>query len=181
MMRVNLAIIYLSSAIGVTLFCANTFALPSDAKATMYISAETAQVDKLTGDSVYIGNVTVDRGTTHVTADKLTVKTVNGKAVLLTAYGNPNKLAHYQTKTDINKPVLDAYALVLKYYPPQHVMELIGKAHVTQGNNQVDGPHLQYDVKNRVLVAIKDNSQTSEKTTFIIDPNEMKGSGGSQP
>lgn len=179
-MRIKLAIISLSSVLGASLFAVHSFALPSDAQAKMYISAQSAQVDKLTGDSVYIGDVTIDRGTTHVTCDKLTVKSVNGKAVLLTAYGNPNKLAHYQTKTDINKPVLDAYALVLKYYPPQHVMELIGQGHVTQGNNQINGPHLQYDVKNKMLVALKDDTQASGKTTFIIDPDEVKGSGGNQ-
>ena len=157
-----------------------SWALPSDAQATMYISAKSAQVDKLTGDSVYIGDVKVDRGTTHVTADKLTVHSVNGKAVLLTAYDHPGLLAHYQTQTDVNKPVLDAYALVMKYYPPQHVVELIGSAHVTQGHNQVDGPHLQYDLNNKVLVTVQDDTNAPAKTLFVIDPNELNSSGNSQ-
>jgi lipopolysaccharide export system protein LptA len=153
------------------------WALPSDATATMYISAQTAEVDKLTGNSVYQGDVKIDRGTTHVTADKLTVQSADGKAVLLTAYGNPKQLAHYQTQTDVNKPILDAYAIVIKYYPPQHVVELIGSAHVTQGHNQIDGPHLQYDLINKVLVAVNDNAKLPGKTSFVIDPNEINQGG----
>lgn len=178
MMLTKQVIINLSVAVAASLLWQGLWALPSDAQAKMYISAQTAQVDKLTGNSVYLTDVKIDRGTTHVTADKLTVQSVNGKAVLLTAYGNPKQLAHYQTQTDINKPVLDAYALVIKYYPPQHVVELIGNAHVTQGHNQIDGPHLQYDLIKKILVAVNDNPKASTKTTFVIDPNDLKG--GSQ-
>ena len=152
------------------------FALPSDAQSKMYISAQNAQVDKLTGDSVYQGDVKIDRGTTHVTADKLTVKSVSGKVVLLTAFGHDQQLAHYQTKTDINKPVLDAYADIIKYYPPQHVVVLIGHAYVVQGNSQVKGPHLEYDLNKQVLVTTSDPKNPGQKTTFIIDPSELQGS-----
>jgi len=143
-------------------------------QAKMYIGADSAKIDKLTGDSIYEGHVKIDRGTTHVTADKLTVKSADGKAVLLTAYGNPQQLAHYQTKTSVDKPVLDAYALVINYYPPQRIVELIGQAKVTQGNNQINGPHLQYDLNKKILVAIKDNTNNSDRTSFVLDPNDFK-------
>jgi lipopolysaccharide export system protein LptA len=154
------------------------FALPSDEKEKLYISAASAQVNRTTGIGVYEGDVKIDRGTTHIIAEKLT--TYNNKQNQFTKAvlaGKGDKLAEYNTVPELNKPVLTAKANIIEYYPQKHYVILMGNAIVTQGTNSITGPHLEYDTEKQIMVSKNNDKATDNRTHIVIQPDELSLKG----
>ncbi|MBY0545129.1 MAG: lipopolysaccharide transport periplasmic protein LptA [Gammaproteobacteria bacterium] len=153
--------------------------LPSDKTAKLYIVSDNAQLNKATGISVFSGNVKVDHGSTHVTADKLTTYSdKNNQVIKAIAEGANGNFATYQTMTDPKKPPLNAKALIIQYFPQQHYVILIGQAVVTQGPDSITGPQLEYDLKNQILITKNNGSMGSGRTKIVIQPNDVEQSSG---
>ncbi|MFN7097125.1 MAG: lipopolysaccharide transport periplasmic protein LptA [Gammaproteobacteria bacterium] len=149
--------------------------IASDQTAKLYITSDSAELNKSTGISTFTGNVKVDHGTTHVTCDKLTTYSDNQNHVVkAVAEGENGNLATYQTMTDPQKPVLNAKAEVIQYFPQRHYVILIGQAYVIQGKDSVAGPQLEYDVKNQVLITKTVPGAATGRTQIVIQPNELK-------
>jgi lipopolysaccharide export system protein LptA len=149
--------------------------IPSDQTAKLYITSDSAELNKSTGISIFLGNVKVDHGTTHVTCDKLTTYSdKNNHVVKAIAEGENGNLATYQTMTDPNKPVLNAKAEVIQYFPQRHYVILIGQAYVIQGTDSVAGPRLEYDLKNQVLITKTVPGTSTGRTQIVIQPNDLK-------
>lgn len=153
-----------------------TFAeIASDQTAKLYITSDSAELNKSTGISIFTGNVKVDHGTTHVTCDKLTTYSdKNNHVVKAVAEGENGDLATYQTMTDPQKPVLNAKAEVIQYFPQRHYVILIGQAYVIQGTDSVAGPRLEYDLKNQVLITKTIPGAATGRTQIVIQPNDLK-------
>lgn len=155
------------------MFASTTFALPSDNFKKLYISSDTASINRTTGISIYTGNVDITRGTTHIISDKLTTysdKHDNIQKAIAT--GSPDKLASYQTLTAKDKPIMVAKAITITYFPQKHYVILDGNASVTQGVNSITSPHLEYDLQKQILIT-KNKPETKKRTTIIIQPNEL--------
>lgn len=147
--------------------------LPSDKTAKLYITSDTADLNKSTGISIFIGNVKVNHGSTHVTADKLTTYSdKKNQIVKAIAEGENGNLATYQTMTDPNKPPLNATALVIQYFPQQHYVILIGQANAVQGKDSISGPRLEYDVAKQILLSKTIPGTSNGRTTIVIQPSD---------
>jgi lipopolysaccharide export system protein LptA len=148
--------------------------IASDKTAKLYITSQTAELNKATGISVFIGDVKVDHGSTHVTADKLTTYSdENNRMTKAIALGNTSKMATYESITDTNKPPLFATAEKIEYFPQKKYVILIGNAHVTQGKNSIAGPQLEYDLEKQLLITKTDQAKAHARTEIIIQPNEV--------
>lgn len=147
------------------------FALPDDSEQIMHIIADTSAFDYKGGQSTYEGNVKVDQGSSHLTADRVVTKNnAQHKIEEAIAYGT-NKLAEYTTLPKPGDAVFHAKANVIKFYPPKSMIILEGKVLVTQGDNSFNGPLIIYNIKDQTVIA---PASKGGRATIIIDPNELK-------
>lgn len=155
------------------------FALPEDKNKTLELSANTADLNQQDKHGEYNGGVELDQGTTHLRAAKAITNTdKNNKLVSAFAYGDPTlpsknhgSLAHYWTQTSVDKPILHAWAEIIRYYPSRHIIELIGRARVKQGDDSLVAPKIFYDTLNQHVIA-KNDGKT--RTEIIFHPESEK-------
>ncbi len=126
--------------------------LPSDSKQRIYIQANSSIYNYKTGFNVFEGNVKIDQGTTHITADKLVTKSgLKHKIIEAIAYGNQD-LAHYWTLSKQSEPEIHAYAKVIKFYPIQSNVTLEKQVNVTQGENSFHGELIHYNSNDQTII-----------------------------
>ena len=160
-----------------TLPLSDVFALPEDQSQTLELSADTADLDQQTRRGEYTGEVILDQGTTHLRAAKaVTITDKENKLIEAIAYGNsalpddnPAKLVHYWTQPAIDKPVVHAYADTLHYYPNEHRIELLGHAHVEQGNDSLTATNIFYDTVQQHVIAKSDGIT---RTVIVFTPEK---------
>ncbi|MHB1947913.1 MAG: lipopolysaccharide transport periplasmic protein LptA [Gammaproteobacteria bacterium] len=153
------------------LFTNISLALPDDSEQIMHIKADSSAFDYKGGQSTYEGNVKIDQGSSHLTADRVITKNnADHKIEEAIAYGK-DKLAEYTTIPKPGDQLFHAKANVIKFYPPKSMIILEGKVIVTQGENSFNGPLIIYNIKDQTVVA---PASKGGRATIIIDPNELK-------
>lgn len=150
----------------------SAYAVDDDKNQPLYVQADTVSIDNKIGQSQYTGNVDVRQGNSHLTADKAVVYLDKNNTIKeAIAYGSASKQAHYETITDPKKPELNAYADTIHMYPQEHLVYLIGHAHVTQGADSYAAPEIQY---NSLTQRVFSKQSTQGRTVIVIHPNENK-------
>ena len=150
------------------LLCAGANALPTDQTQKMQITADETLLNYKNGIHHYRGNIHIDQGSTHLTADTLTTQNnKNHKMELAIAYGNPTTPAHYWTSPKAGDELFHAYADVIHFYPQKSLVELTGHVIVSQGKNSFHGNKLIYNIKEQTVLA---PINTQGQSTIIIDP-----------
>lgn len=140
-------------------------ALESDSKQKVYIESDSATLNRQQQTSVFIGNVKIDQGSTHIRADKLTLYFDDHEKIKrAVAEGN---LAHYQTQPEAGKPVFHARAQSIEYNLASKVIELKGNATAEQGENRFKGPHILYNMQSQTILSAK---KAGGRTTIVLDP-----------
>ncbi len=152
-------------------FSSNSLALPNDQNKVAYINADQAMLNRKIGINIFTGHVKFDQGTTHVSANKIvTYSNKQRKVTKMIAYGDPHHLAHYQTVPKLHQKPLDAWAVVIKYFPKQRVAYLIKDAVAIQKPNTFKGPIIRYDMTNQV---VQSYAQKAHHTTIILHPDQI--------
>jgi lipopolysaccharide export system protein LptA len=158
--------------IGLLLFfplCAS--ALPSDSEKNLTITAGPTELNYKTGFNSYEGNVKIDQGETHLTAERLTTqRNPSHKIDEAIAYGL-HTLAHYWTIPRAGDPVFHARAKIIKYYPLKSLVILQGSAIVTQGENSFQGPEIVYNIKDQTVIS---SPSTNGRSTIIIEQTKLE-------
>ncbi len=148
-----------------------TAALTSDAEQQAYFKADNVSFNYHTGATVYTGNVVMDQGSTHLTADKVTVhKDRHGNTDKTIAEGN---LAHYTTLPDQQKKPIYASGNVIEYYPQKKLAVITGNAEVIQGRNNFHGPRIVYDMVKQTVFS--DPSQQGGESVIVLQPQDLPG------
>jgi lipopolysaccharide export system protein LptA len=147
-------------------------ALPDDEKQMMHIISDATTFNYKTGANTYEGNVKLDQGSTHLTADRVTT-TNNAKHKIeeAIAYGLNNKLAEYITLPKEGDSALHAKAKTIKFYPTQSLVVLEGNVIVTQGKNSFEGPIIIYNMKDQTVTA---PASKTGRATVIIEPSQLR-------
>lgn len=142
---VRVLIILLSTQAG------TVFALPGDRIEKLHIKADTSIYNYKKGINFFEGNVKVDQGSTHVTADRLTTKS-NSKHQIeeAIAYG-VDKLAHFWTTPKPGQQIINAEAKIIKFYPISLNATLQGNVVVTQGENNFHGQLIHYNMNEQTI------------------------------
>ncbi len=146
------------------------FALPQDREQVMKLRADSADLNQETHRGLYVGDVQLDQGSTHVeAAEAVTEGDANNKLIRAIAKGSPKAQAHYWVLTATDKPPLHAYADKIIYYPERHLIELIGNARIEQGDNSFSAPKISYDTERQHVVTKRDGNM---RTTIIFHPEK---------
>nr|WP_058450754.1 lipopolysaccharide transport periplasmic protein LptA [Legionella jamestowniensis] len=146
------------------------FAMPDDREKIAELSADSADLNQQTHHGEYIGNVEFDQGTSHLRAARaITEGNQQNKLILAIAFGDGKEQAHFWTQTALDKPPLHAYADTIRYYPERHLVELIGNARVTQGDNSFTGPKISYDTEKQHVIS---KGNPKNRTTIVIHPEK---------
>lgn len=145
-------------------------ALQSDAEQMLHIMANASSFDYKTGKNIYEGDVKIDQGTTHLTADKLVTENNAQHRIKTAIASGMQKLAKYTTETKVGDPPLHAQAKVIKFYPAKSLVILEGEVTVTQGENSFNGPLIIYNTKDQTVVAPPSKLGQS---TIVIEAKQM--------
>jgi lipopolysaccharide export system protein LptA len=147
-----------------------SWAMSNDREKVAELSADTANLDQQTHRGEYTGHVEFNQGTSHLRAAKaITQGSPQNKLILAIALGNKDNQAHYWTQTEADKPLLHAYADKICYYPERHLIELMGHAHVSQGDNSFSGPKISYDTEKQHVIS---KGKGKNRTLIIIHPEK---------
>lgn len=146
------------------------FAMPDDRAQPIQFHAGSVDLDQQSHRGVYIDDVELDQGTTHIrAAHAITEGNLKNQLVKAILKGNNNAQAHYWTLTAADKPPLHAYADIIYYYPERHIIELIGHARVEQGGDSFSAPKIRYETLHQHVIS---NSDGNNRTTIIIHPGK---------
>ena len=152
------------------LFVTNTYALTSNKLEAIHFKAGHVTFNDEKGIGTYTNGVSIDQGSAHLRANHATtLMDKKHRLTRATAFGSADKKAHFWTLTAPDKPPLHAYADTIYYHPLKHELELIGHAHIIQGNNKLTAPHIRYDTEAERLMTTAKNK---ERTVILIDPAE---------
>lgn len=136
------------------------FALPEDSREKIYIVADTTEYNYKTGTTIYTGNVKVDQGTTHITADKLKTKTSAQHTIQEAIAFGEDHTAHYWTVPKKGDAEIHANAKIIKFYPVDSNIILEKEVVVTQGENSFHGERILYNRNDQtVLVPASDKGR----------------------
>ncbi|VAW84640.1 hypothetical protein MNBD_GAMMA17-2112 [hydrothermal vent metagenome] len=143
-------------------------ALTSDREQPIQIEADSMVNDEGKGVSIYQGSVSYVQGTVKMTADKVTIYSVGGEFQRFSAEGERVK---YQQMLDDGKGELKAKARLIDYHAGQGHIVLKGNAHVTRGEDEFSGSHIEYDADKDIVNARK-AANGGERVQVVIQPRE---------
>src|SRR5437016_6312557 len=144
MFRVNLLWIIIS-----ILFPTLALSLPEDSEQPMHIVADSSLFNYKTGKDIYEGNVRIDQGTSHLTADRvITQKDKQHKIISAIAIG-VKTIATFTTIPKAGDLVMHSEAKTITFYPPTSTVILENDVVVTQGENNFHGQHIVYNFKDQ--------------------------------
>ncbi len=134
-----------------------------DEEQPINIQSDVASFDNVTGLANYKGNVTVNQGSRHLSAEELTIKRDKHNQIeIMIATGKP---ARFHSQPDLTKPQGSGKAKIIKYYPQSDTVDLLQNAELTQNGDTITGPVIKYNFANGRL---KSKSNAKQRTTFIL-------------
>ena len=154
------------------LFTSSCFALPDDRAQIMHFRADTAELNHHTHRGIYVGDVQLDQGSTHIrAAEAITEGNLKNQLIKAIIKGNKAAQAHYWTLATADKLPVHAYADIIYYYPEKHSIELVGNAKVEQGTDSFSAPTIRYNTLNQCVVSENDSKS---RTTITIHPGKRQ-------
>lgn len=149
-------------------------ALQTDANQPMNFIADDVSFNDNNGTTVYTGHVSMNQGSTHLTADKVIVyKDKEGSMNKAVAMGKP---AHYTTLPDNQKKPMDAFGDTIAYYPQQQRAIIMGNGNVIQAMNSLQGPRIIYDMVKQTVTSFP-ATLGGEKSLLILQPRDLPSKG----
>ena len=132
-------------------------ALEIDRQQPLKILADSAVLSDKDGTATYQGNVVLTQGSLKINADKLHIKTLQGKVELVRAEGKP---AHFtQLPATAQTPVI-ATALTIDYQVKEQTLVLRRKASIVQNENVFKGEEIIYEIQSERLKAVGQTKDT---------------------
>jgi lipopolysaccharide export system protein LptA len=159
--------------VGLTLVpAAPLSALSSDRNKPVTITADRMQADEHKGTSHYQGDVFLKQGSLEIHSDELVVHVKNGEVQKIIVTGSPATL---QQQPD-DREMVYSEARRMEYDTRSGQLLLIDDAHVKQGSNRFSGARIDYDTRNSIVAANRDNTDSREspdddgRVRAIIEP-----------
>jgi lipopolysaccharide export system protein LptA len=151
-------------------------ALPTDKNQPVHISADKGHINKMTGVSIFQGNVVMTQGSSTLITNLLTIYSDKNNQLIKAVAEGPTTT--YSTLTDVNKPPFIATADTIQYLPPQSQIILIGNAKAVQGPNSYTAPTIQYHIDQEMVIS---PASQLGRTTIVIQPQFFQHSQSPQP
>ena len=165
------------SAIAVALLCTLasqlSLSLPDDREQAIHISADKATRDEKKGITVYSGNVVLDQGSLHISADRITVYRILEEGDKIVAKGQP---ALVQQQPNPDEELMRAHANIIEYYKSEDRLRLHLGAQIKQGASTVKGETIDYFISQQLIKAVSDQSQEDSRVEVVIPANRLQKS-----
>ena len=146
-------------------------ALPSDRQQPITIQSKRAQLDERSGITVYEGEVQMDQGTLRITADKVTIHSVDKKISRIIATGEP---AHFQQQPAPDKDLVTAQGSTIEYWVDREEVQLLKNAHLQQEGSTMSGDRIDYNIREAIVVAIGDPDRDDNQLIQIVIPPQAE-------
>jgi len=147
------------------------FSLPGDREQAIHISADKALRDEKRGLMVYSGNVVLNQGSLHISADRITVFRIVEEGDKIVARGQP---ALVQQQPNPDEEVMRAHADIIEYYKDEDKLRLLSNAQIEQGGSIVKGETIEYFITQQLVKAISDQSQENSRVEVVIPANRLE-------
>jgi lipopolysaccharide export system protein LptA len=161
--------------LSVSLLCAaaSTWALRSDKNQPINIQADHGdfQSDSKTnnGTGVYTGHVIITQGSIRITADKATLHMLNGEIQTADMIGAP---ATFQQQPDSGE-LVHGNAVEITYDQNTNQVDLLGNAHLLQGQRQFTAQVIHYNTSSEHVIA--NGGKNGGRVHITIPPKETAG------
>ncbi len=143
-----------------------SYALP-DKRVPMDVKAHTVVIDERLGLNTYTGNASITQGPLTISAEKIQIFSKKQVITKVIATGTKKKLAYYKQNQSNQSNFVGAVAQKIVYFIDKQLVQLKGKAHLTQGFESFSGGVLNYDIKEEKIVANKSKDGT-QRVRFKI-------------
>lgn len=154
----------------------------ADANKEAIIKSKSIDVDQVTLTRILTGNVTMEKGTLRLSADKAVLKETPEGYLGLVLTAGPGKAATFRQKRDAGVDLwVDGQAQRVEYDERTQVVKLFGNARVRElkgdkVTNELDGDFISYDSRAEQLVSRNDaatgapGKDSDGRSTLIIAP-----------
>ncbi|ROS06112.1 lipopolysaccharide export system protein LptA [Sinobacterium caligoides] len=155
-------------------------ALPSDRNQPIHIYSDRLERDEKTAVTTYIGNVKLDQGSLHITADKLVIYQANGDLSKIQAIGKP---AHLQQLPEVGQQIVYAQGEVIDYFSDKDLLILTKNASITQDGTLVKSERIEYLISEEIIKAKGSAEATSgdDRVHVVIPPSQTNNKAHSAP
>ncbi len=158
----------------------SALALSTDNQQPAHFSSDQFQYNQKTNKTIFTGHVQMSQGSTHLTADQLTVyRDKEGKVSEAVAVSQSDQLAHYTTLPDNSDDILDAVGKTIEYYPQAKQAIIRGQGLVTQGPTHFSGSLITYDMAKQQVISLP--TAPGEQTVLVLQPQHLPGSHMNKP
>jgi len=151
----------------------STLSLPDDRTKAIRITSDQALRDEKRGVTIYKGNVELDQGSLHISADKITIYRIVEDGDKIIAEGQPATL---QQQPEIDKELVHAAAEQIEYYKDEDRLRLKNNAHIKRGGSTVTGETIDYFIDEELVQARSDEAQENSRVEVVIPANTIEES-----
>jgi lipopolysaccharide export system protein LptA len=155
------------AALGNALCATLAWALPDDREQPIYVQSDRAERDERKGTTVYTGEVEIDQGSLHISADSVTIRDADEQVSRIEATGEPAKMR--QKPAPDREPVY-ARARTIEYDVVQEVLTLVEDASVTQEGTTVTGDRIVYYVREQRVKATGGGATPGQERVKVVIP-----------
>jgi len=147
--------------------CGNVWALNSDRKKPVKVSADKVDVNQKNGVTRYSGNVKLIQGTLQINADEIVVRYRAGNIETVSATGTPVTL---RQRLDRQSEDIVASAARLHYHALENKVDLFDRVAVRRGGDELHSEVAHYDIEKEQLSARGETPETRVYT--ILQPTK---------
>jgi lipopolysaccharide export system protein LptA len=147
----------------------------AEAMEKVLINADHMQLNLISGNSVYTGNVKISQGELVLSGDKVTLKQSDGVVEQLTVIGKP---ARYNNVTEQGEAI-EAESEQMVYTASQNKLVMTKNARLTQPDHHVSSQKIIYDTQKKIILAGDKNdtptdsqSDPEQRVKIILTPKQ---------
>ncbi len=155
------------------LLASTSIALPEDSEQPIRITADQALRNEKEGLTVYKGNVELNQGSLHITADRITIYRIVEEADKIVARGSPALL---RQKPDPKKGPIEARAQIIEYYKIEARVHLAQDASIEQDGSRVTGETIDYYIDQQLVKAGSNRTEEDSRVEVIIPAQSLQKS-----
>ena len=143
-------------------------ALPEDQDQPIYVTADHASMNELTGIAVYTGSVEIRQGTMVMQGSRVELHRDNaGSISRILSTGSP---AEFRQQASAQQPVTRAYGLRMDYSIATQTVTITESARVQQDDDEFTGERIVYDMDKSVVDAFGSEDQGGQRVQIVIQP-----------
>ena len=143
-------------------------ALPEDQDQPIYVSADQASMNEISGIAIYTGNVEIRQGTMTLQGSRVEMhRDAQGSINRIITTGAP---AQFQQQASPNQPLTKAFGLRMDYSVPTQTVTITEQARVTQDADEFTGERIVYNMDKSVVDAFRSDNQDGQRVQMIIQP-----------